>query len=90
MEEIITVPGAILSKFKTIKAFAKTIGWKRTKASRIVNQIQQPDTDDIYQLTECLGIEDSNTFILLFFPALSTKWTNKSLSKSTSKKKSNS
>lgn len=43
----ITIRGMVLSKYKTIGAFADRIGWSRNKASRIINQKQEPDILEI-------------------------------------------
>ena len=54
MGDIITLRGVVFSRYKTLEDFAKAIGWKRNKASRIINGIQQPDIDDIIELTKVL------------------------------------
>ena len=75
VSDIITLRGAVISKYKTIGNFANAIHWKRTKASRIINGIQSPDVLEIQALADCLNITDSATFMLIFFAPLSTKWT---------------
>lgn len=75
MQDYMTLRGAILSKFKTIGDFSVAIDWKRSKASRIINGIQEPDTKDIQELAEVLNINSADNFMNIFFPALSTKWT---------------
>ena len=76
MNEIVTLRGVILSRYKTIGAFAKAIGWKRTKASRIINGVQDPDMTDIQEITKLLEIKTQETFIDIFFAPLSTMWNN--------------
>lgn len=67
------IRGAVFSKFKSISAFAKAIGWTRNKASRIVNLITQPSVADIEKMAKVLDISDSDRFISIFFPAMTTK-----------------
>ena len=66
------IRGAVFSKFSSISAFADTIGWKRNKASRIVNGTQKPSAEDMERMALCLNITDANDFISIFFPALFT------------------
>lgn len=73
--EDVNLRGMILSKFKTIGAFAESIGWSRNKAGRIVNGQQELTMNDIVEITNTLDLKDRNTFDVIFFPALSTKWT---------------
>lgn len=73
----VNLRGMVVSKFKTIGAFADAIGWKRNKASRIVNGIQEPDITDIQEMTRVLEIDSQDAFIHIFFAPLSTMWTNK-------------
>lgn len=67
--------GLVLSRFKSISSFAIVIGWKRTKASRIINGTQKPDIQDIQDLTKCLDIDTISLFMSIFFAPLSTMWT---------------
>lgn len=67
------IRGAVFSKFKSISAFARAIGWTRNKASRIVNLITQPSVADIEKMAKVLDISDSDRFISIFFPAMTTK-----------------
>ena len=66
------IRGIVFSKFSSISAFAGAIGWKRNKASRIVNGTQKPSAEDMEQMALCLNITDANDFISIFFPALFT------------------
>lgn len=67
--------GMIVEQYKTIGAFADAVGWKRNKASRILNGVQEMDISEIQDVTAALGIESVEEFMRLFFPRLSTKWT---------------
>lgn len=74
--ECYNLRGAVMSKFKTIGEFADAIGWSRNKASRILNGIQDPDVEDIQNITRVIGIESKDVFLNIFFNPLSTLWTN--------------
>jgi len=67
------IRGAVFSKFNSIASFADAVGWKRNKASRILNGIQRPSADDMEQMADCLNIQDATAFVSIFFPQLSTK-----------------
>jgi hypothetical protein len=67
--------GSVLSRYKTIGAFAKAVGWTRNKASRILNGVQEMDISDIQQAAAALGITSREEFTIIFFPSLSTMWT---------------
>lgn len=71
----ITIRGMVLSKYKTIGAFADRIGWSKNKASRIINQKQEPDILEMKQLADCLDIHTPEDFMGTFFGDMSTKWT---------------
>lgn len=76
MDSMLTLRGIVLSKFKTIGEFADAIGWKRSKASRILNGVQVPDVVDAQKMAESLEIDSAELFMQIFFHSLSTKWTN--------------
>lgn len=67
--------GLVYSKYPTISSFAKDIGWDRKKATRIVNLGQRPSAKDMEQMAECLDVKDVYSFVHIFLPSLSTKWT---------------
>ncbi|MBO5987293.1 MAG: helix-turn-helix transcriptional regulator [Lachnospiraceae bacterium] len=67
------IRGTVFSRFNSIESFAREIGWKRNKASRIVNGIQRPSADDMEQMAKCLKIPDAQAFCSIFFPGLTTK-----------------
>ena len=66
--------GLVLTKFRSISAFARALRWDRKKASRIVNHIQDPTVGDMEQMEALLGVHDANTFCRVFLPSISTKW----------------
>ena len=63
----INLRGAILGKFKTISAFANTMGWSKKKASEIVNGTRQPSAKEMIEISDALEIDDATTFMALFF-----------------------
>jgi hypothetical protein len=73
--DVMNLRGAVLSRFNTIGAFADAVGWKRNKASRVLNGLQEMDVSDIQAVTEVLGIDSREDFTHIFFPSMSTKWT---------------
>ena len=66
--------GAVLTKYTSITAFAQDLKWDRKKTSRIVNHVQNPSVDDMYKMSDLLGVTDSRSFVEIFLPALTTKW----------------
>lgn len=75
MQENMSIRGLVLSKYKSISAFAREIGWGRQKAQRILNGIQEPTLSDIEKMAFLLNIKTAETFTCIFFASLSTKWT---------------
>ncbi|MEI8200511.1 MAG: helix-turn-helix transcriptional regulator [Eubacteriales bacterium] len=71
---MITLRGLVLSKYKTISEFGEAVGWKRNKASRIVNGIQDPNSEEIQEIVKCLDIDSEHVFVQIFFAQLSTLW----------------
>lgn len=63
--------GLILQKFYTISAFADSVGWKRNKASRIINGLQEPSIPDIVAIAGALNLSEQE-FFDIFFSRLST------------------
>ncbi len=76
MNNLLTLRGVILSQYKTIGDFAKAMGWKRNKASRIINGIQEPSNGEIRQPVEVLEITQ-DAFMDIFFASMFTKCTNR-------------
>ena len=68
-----SIRGAVFSIYNSISDFANAVGWKHTKASRIVNGIQKPSAKDMEQMAPYLHATDAETFVSIFFPSLSTK-----------------
>lgn len=75
MENMLNLRGAVLGKYRTIEEFANAIGWKRGKASRIINGVQEPNSTEIQEMTACLEIDTIQGFVQIFFASLSTMWT---------------
>lgn len=67
------IRGAVFSRFISISSFAEAIGWTRQKASRIVNGEQRPTADEMEKMARCLGINNADEFMAIFFPGESTK-----------------
>ena len=59
--------GKILSKFKSIQAFAAFVGWSNRKAYDIVNGKQEMTATDIDVTCKALDIEIPMDMVLLFF-----------------------
>ena len=68
-----TLRGVILQKYPSATAFGKAMGWGRQKASNIMNGRIQPSADDMIAIANAVGINDSTSFMSIFFPTLSTK-----------------
>ncbi|HOF94944.1 MAG TPA: hypothetical protein PKX46_00200 [Clostridia bacterium] len=75
MSELLTLYGVIMSKFGSIQKFADAIGWHRNKAMRISKGIQEPTLTDILAINDTLKLPDVDTFMQIFFPTVSAKWT---------------
>lgn len=79
MEGVITLRGAVASKYKSISNFARAIGWTRNKASRIINNEQDITLSEIIEVTNALEIDSQEVFLDIFFAPLSTKWKTKTI-----------
>ena len=66
------IRGAVFSKFSSVCAFAREMGWTRQKATRIVKGLQSPTADEIEEMTKLFEITDSKKFMETFFPNMST------------------
>jgi transcriptional regulator with XRE-family HTH domain len=62
------IRGVVFSRFPSISAFAEAIGWTRQKASKIVNGSQRPSAEDMEEMAKCLGINNAEDFMGVFFP----------------------
>ena len=51
------IRGLVLGKYPTITAFAKAVKWSRQKASRVIEGKQEPDLDDIYEISKAVGTD---------------------------------
>lgn len=76
MDGILTLRGLALSKFRTVGAFADAMKWKRSKASRVLNNVQTLDLDEVQEVAKCLNINSKEMFMQIFLPNMSIKWTN--------------
>lgn len=70
----INIRGYVYSKYKSVFDFADDMGWSHSKASRIVNGQQEPTASEMADIAGKFEM-GSKEFISLFFPKLSTKWT---------------
>lgn len=67
----VNLRGIILSKYPSIGAFAKAIGWSASKARRIANEIQEPSQKDASEMVICLNLSKEQ-FLALFYPSMFT------------------
>lgn len=58
VDKIINLKGIVISKFGSISAFSKEIGWCYSKTNRIVNGRQLPDASEIKDMARALNIDD--------------------------------
>lgn len=75
MDDILTLRGAVLSRYKSIGEFSDAVGWSRNKAGRIIRGEQSPTDVEIQQMAEALKISSQDVFMQIFFAPLSTMWT---------------
>lgn len=66
MNENNELRGRIVSKYRTLDNFAKTLGWSHRKVSYIVGGRQEPTAADIEQMCEALAVELPEDFKSLF------------------------
>ena len=62
--------GEIVAKYGTQDAFANAIGWHRNKVSKIITGKYSPNTDEVADIVQILGISE-NTFIEIFLHQIS-------------------
>lgn len=74
MDKIINLKGIVISKFGSISAFSKEIGWCYSKTNRIVNGRQLPDASEIKDMARAL-ISMTLRWYRLFFKLASTNGT---------------
>lgn len=58
--------GAVLAKFRSLAEFSATIGWSSSKTSRIINGKQPPNSTDIREFCQTVGLDDPDSIIRLF------------------------
>jgi len=61
-----TIRGLVYSKYNSIGDFAADIGWKRNKASRIVNMRQPPSKKDMEDMIVTLEIPETHVAPVFF------------------------
>ena len=59
--------GRIVERYRTVKCFAREIGWSNRKAYDIVNGRQEPTSRDIDEMCKALGVEVPEEIRLMFF-----------------------
>lgn len=60
------IRGLVYDKYKSIRSFAKAIGWDRTKAWSVVNGIREPRVSELQELALALempAIELASIFL---------------------------
>lgn len=62
----INLKGLVISKYGSIAAFAKEMGWCNSKASRVIRGVQNPDSEEIKEMVTRLGITDPCLVISVF------------------------
>lgn len=73
--QLITLRGAVVSKFGTIQKFAEAVGWSQSRTLRILNKKQNPTDADIDRMANALEIHDFSTFMQIFFDKVYTSCT---------------
>lgn len=66
MDKIVNLKGIVVSKFGSISAFSKEIGWCYSKTNRIVNGKQLPDASEIKDMAQVLNIDDPSLVSSIF------------------------
>ena len=66
--------GVIFGKYKTIKEFSDAIGWNRSKTSRFLNGVQEPDSEEMRRFADFFQLSP-NEFLEIFFENQFTKCT---------------
>ncbi len=52
----VTLRGLVYSKFKSIREFARTIGWDHNKATDIVNLEREPRVSELQEMAPILDV----------------------------------
>ena len=58
--------GKIISKFGNLDAFAKELGWKKDRLSRIINHRQNMTVDDMVAMGQALGLTSTAELVEVF------------------------
>lgn len=66
MERQDTLQGLVLGQYRTISAFARAIGWSYSKAYRIINGKQLPDSSDIQEFCRAVNLTDPGRIARIF------------------------
>jgi hypothetical protein len=61
-----TLRGVVMNQYRTITAFARAIGWSYSKAYRIINGKQIPDSTDIQEFCRTVGLTDPGRIARIF------------------------
>jgi plasmid maintenance system antidote protein VapI len=62
-----TLRGLILSRYRSIRAFANDIGWSPQKAARIISGTQTANIEQVVEMSKKLGIDTSEKLVQYFF-----------------------
>lgn len=60
--------GLVVSKFGSVSAFARAIGWSRRKARAIVLKEQEMTISEAERFADTLGVDRAEDFTDLFLP----------------------
>ena len=64
--QAVDLRGAVLLKFRSLAEFSTAIGWGYGKTCRIVHGQQLPDSSDIREFCQTVGLDDPDTIVRLF------------------------
>lgn len=70
--ELLNLKGIALSQYGSCSEFARSMGWNRSKAERILNGKQTPSLQDIKAMVERMKIPQ-DIIVPLFFGTMFTK-----------------
>ncbi len=61
-----TIKGAVYDKFSSVRAFARALGWDRTKTNDIVTKKREPRVSDVQAMAQALelSVEETARFFL--------------------------
>ena len=58
--------GLVYSRYKSMQEFSEAIGWQRNKTARIMNGVQEPNSEEMRTIAELFHLS-SEEFIDIFF-----------------------